>query len=82
MSSLAIGIGWNTNLVCGQMSLTKRLQDQLNGVTTGFQQIMSTVIQNASGAVASLPALIIQRAASRGDTCCQRSSGQYQPRFA
>src|SRR6185437_6824949 len=30
--------------------------------TTGFQQIMSTVIQNASAAVASLPALIIQRA--------------------
>ena len=62
MSSLAVGIGWNTNLICGQMSLTKTLQDQLNGVTTGFQQIMSTVIQNASAAVASLPALIIQRA--------------------
>jgi integrating conjugative element protein (TIGR03755 family) len=62
MSSLTVGIGWNTNLICGQMSLTKTLQDQLNGVTTGFQQIMSTVIQNASAAVASLPALIIQRA--------------------
>ena len=62
MSSLAVGIGWNTNLLCGQMSLTKTLQDQLNGVTTGFQQIMSTVIQNATAAVASLPALIIQRA--------------------
>ena len=61
MSSLAVGIGWNTNLLCGQMSLTKTLQDQLNGITTGFQQIMSTVIQNATAAVASLPALIIQR---------------------
>lgn len=62
MSSLAVGIGWNTNLICGQMSLTKTLQDQLNGVTAGFQQIMSSVIQNATAAVASLPALIIQRA--------------------
>jgi len=62
MSTLTVGIGWNTNLICGQMSLTKTLQDQLNGITTGFQQIMSTVIQNATAAVASLPALIIQRA--------------------
>src|SRR5215469_5951280 len=62
MSTLTVGLGWNTNLICGQMSLTKTLQDQLNRVTTGFQQIMSTVIQNATAAVASLPALIIQRA--------------------
>lgn len=62
MSSLAVGIGWNTNLTCGQMSLTTTLQDQLNGVTAGFEQIMSGVIQNATAAVASLPALIIQRA--------------------
>lgn len=61
-SSLAVGIGWNTNLTCGQMSLTTTLQNQLNGVTAGFEQIMGSVIQNATAAVASLPALIIQRA--------------------
>jgi hypothetical protein len=44
------------------MSITTTLQNQLNGITNGFQTIMSNVIQNATAAVASLPALIIQRA--------------------
>lgn len=62
MQSIGVGVGWNSNLICGNMSLTTTLHNQLNGVTNGFQSIMSTVIQNATGAVASLPALIIQRA--------------------
>jgi len=62
MQSLGVGAGWNSNLICGNMSLTSTLQNQLNGVTNGFQSIMSSVIQNATSAVASLPALIIQRA--------------------
>jgi len=62
MRSLGVGVGWNSNLICGDMSITTTLQNQLNGLTNGFQQIMSTVIQNATSAVASLPALIIQRA--------------------
>ncbi|WP_122339468.1 integrating conjugative element protein [Pseudomonas caricapapayae] len=60
--SLGVGVGWNSNLMCGNMSLTSTLQNQLNGATSGFQTIMSNVIQSATGAVASLPALIIQRA--------------------
>ncbi|MDX6877988.1 integrating conjugative element protein, partial [Klebsiella pneumoniae] len=36
--------------------------NQLNGVTAGFKNLMSEVIQNATGAVASLPAMAIQRA--------------------
>ncbi len=62
MQSLGVGLGWNSNLICGDMSLSTTLQNQLNGVTNGFQTIMSSVIQNATSAVASLPALIIQRA--------------------
>ncbi|WP_244253739.1 integrating conjugative element protein [Burkholderia multivorans] len=62
MQSLGVGLGWNSNLICGNMSLSTTLQNQLNGVTNGFQTIMSNVIQNATSAVASLPALIIQRA--------------------
>ncbi len=62
MQSLGVGIGWNSNLICGDMSITTTLQNQLNGITNGFQTIMSHVIQNATAAVASLPALIIQRA--------------------
>ncbi|QVX42029.1 integrating conjugative element protein (plasmid) [Ralstonia solanacearum] len=62
MQSIGVGLGWNSNLICGNMDLSTTLQNQLNGVTNGFQTIMSSVIQNATGAVASLPALIIQRA--------------------
>ena len=62
MRSIGVGVGWNSNLICGDMNLTTTLQNQLNGMTNGFQTIMSDVIQNATGAVASLPALIIQRA--------------------
>ena len=35
--------------------ITTTLQNQLNGITNGFQTIMSNVIQNATAAVASLP---------------------------
>jgi hypothetical protein len=62
MYSIGVGVGWNSNLICGDMSLETTLQNQLNGITNGFQRIMSQVIQNATSAVASLPALIIQRA--------------------
>ncbi|MBO9356044.1 integrating conjugative element protein [Bordetella petrii] len=62
MRSLGVGLGWNSNLICGDMSIQTTLRNQLNGITNGFQQIMSSVIQSATSAVASLPALIIQRA--------------------
>src|SRR5690606_30845943 len=62
MRSIGVGAGWNANLICGDMSITTTIQNQLNGITNGFQAIMSSVIQSATAAVASLPALIIQRA--------------------
>jgi integrating conjugative element protein (TIGR03755 family) len=62
MSSIGVGIGWNSNLICGDMSITTTIKNQLNGVTNGFQTLMSNVITNATSAVASLPAMMIQRA--------------------
>ena len=62
MNSIGVGIGWNANLICGDMSLKTTLSNQLNGITDGFQSIMGNIIQSATAAVASLPALIIQRA--------------------
>jgi len=62
MQSLTVGAGWSSNLICGDMSISTTLQNQLNGITNGFQNIMSNVLQNATSAVASLPALILQRA--------------------
>jgi len=61
-SGLGVGGSWRANMMCGSMSLTNTLQNQLNGATEGFQQIMGSVVQNATQAVMSLPALVIQRA--------------------
>ncbi|AZC39474.1 integrating conjugative element protein [Pseudomonas chlororaphis] len=61
MDSISVGGGWSNNLVCGNMNLSNTLENQLNGATAGFQNIMTSVVQNATGAVASLPALILQR---------------------
>lgn len=62
MHNLGIGAGWNTPLMCGNLDLSTTVQNQLNGTTKGFQSIMGSVIRNASRSVASLPAMIIQRA--------------------
>ncbi|MNZ41730.1 hypothetical protein D3C78_592860 [compost metagenome] len=61
-SGLGVGLSWQANLMCGNMSLETTLENQLNGLTNGFQQIMGSIVQNATQAVMSLPALIIQRA--------------------
>jgi integrating conjugative element protein (TIGR03755 family) len=61
MDSISVGGGWSNNLICGNMNLSNTLENQLNGATSGFQNIMTSVVQNATGAVASLPALILQR---------------------
>ncbi|WP_405046147.1 integrating conjugative element protein [Pseudomonas serbiensis] len=61
MDSIEIGGGWNSNLICGNMSLNNTLQNQLNGASQGFQTIMGSMLTNATAAVSSLPGLILQR---------------------
>lgn len=61
-NSRGIGISWNMNASCGNFDIGATVSNQLNGLTNGFQNLMGTVVQNAQGAVASLPAMIIQRA--------------------
>lgn len=55
------GVKWNINATCGNFDMGSTVSNQLNGVTDGFQELMSDVIDNATGAIASLPAMIIQR---------------------
>ncbi|MDP1238621.1 integrating conjugative element protein, partial [Klebsiella pneumoniae] len=38
------------------------VRNQLNGVSYGFLQLMGVVIESATSAVASLPAMVIKRA--------------------
>lgn len=61
--NLGLGINWNQGSACSGLNPQISVANQLNGVTNGFHNLMGTVIQNATGAVAALPAMIIQRAA-------------------
>lgn len=61
-NSIGLGLEWNGNLICGNMDMMTTVQNQLNGITNGFQQLMSEVVNSATGAVQSLPAMLIQRA--------------------
>ncbi|MDP8189060.1 integrating conjugative element protein [Pasteurella skyensis] len=58
----SIGLGWRSNLTCGNFDIKLSIKNQLNGITEGFKDLYSNVIESATGAVASLPAMIIQRA--------------------
>ncbi|PHM23583.1 integrating conjugative element protein [Xenorhabdus budapestensis] len=55
-------LSWSSDLMCGNFDLKTTIGNQLNGITAGFKNLMSDVIQGATGAVASLPAMVIQRA--------------------
>ena len=60
---IGLGLNWNTGSACSGLNPQATVENQLNGATSGFQNMMGQVLQNAQGAVASLPAMIIQRAA-------------------
>lgn len=62
MQKLGMDLGWSSDLMCGNFDLKTTVGNQLNGVTEGFKNLMGDVIQGATGAVASLPAMVIQRA--------------------
>jgi integrating conjugative element protein (TIGR03755 family) len=62
MPHLGVNLGWSSDLMCGNFDLKTTVGNQLNGVTDGFKNLMGEVVRGATGAVASLPAMIIQRA--------------------
>ncbi|HEI8505939.1 TPA: integrating conjugative element protein [Serratia marcescens] len=62
MQRLGMKLGWSSDLMCGNFDLKSTVGNQLNGVTSGFKNLMGEVVQGASGAVASLPSMAIQRA--------------------
>ncbi|EIF42867.1 hypothetical protein DOK_11821 [gamma proteobacterium BDW918] len=57
-----MGVAWDLNAECGKFDPQVTISNQLNGITEGFNNMMDNIISAASGAVASLPALAIQRA--------------------
>ncbi|EGT3611597.1 integrating conjugative element protein [Morganella morganii] len=62
LQRMGMSLGWNSDLMCGNFDIKTTVGNQLNGVTNGFKNLMGDVIQGATGAVASLPAMAIQRA--------------------
>ncbi|MFS6933745.1 integrating conjugative element protein [Klebsiella oxytoca] len=61
MEKIGLGISWNNDLMCGNFDLSTTVKNQLNGATEGFKDMMGNVINGATGAVMSYPAMIIQR---------------------
>ncbi len=61
IKSTKLGLGWDANLQCGQLDPKLTVENQLNGVTDGFQDMMGSVLQSATSAVASLPGYLIQK---------------------
>ncbi|ECO0902437.1 integrating conjugative element protein, partial [Salmonella enterica subsp. enterica serovar Newport] len=62
MQLLGLKAGINSDLMCGNFDIKTTIGNQLNGLTSGFKDLMGNVIQGATGAVASMPAMVIQRA--------------------
>ncbi|EPV1733170.1 integrating conjugative element protein, partial [Escherichia coli] len=59
MQKLGLDLGWSSDLMCGNFDLKTTVGNQLNGITDGFKNLMGDVIQGATGAVSSLPAMVI-----------------------
>jgi len=60
-SFASLGVGWNMSSSCSGFDIGATVSNQLNGLTTGFQDMMGSIINSATGAVAALPGMIIQR---------------------
>lgn len=59
--SIGADIAWNTDLICGDFDINLSVDEQLQGVKGAFSNLMGSVINAATGAVASLPGLVIQK---------------------
>ena len=54
-------VAWNTDLMCGNFDINLSVSEQLRGIKGAFSELMGNVINSATGAVASLPALVLQK---------------------
>lgn len=58
---LGPNISWSTDLICGDFDMSLSVENQLKGVEGAFSDLMGSVISAATGAVASLPGLALQK---------------------
>ena len=72
---IGAGTGWNVDLMCGDFDMALSVEQQLKGIKGAFSDLMSGVISAATGAVASLPGLVLQKLNPKnqkygGGYCC------------
>lgn len=61
-NAVELGVGWKSNLMCGNFDIKTTIKNDLNGLKDGFKDLLGNVIDSAKGAVASMPAMVLQRA--------------------
>lgn len=59
--SIGADVAWSTDLICGDFDINLSVDQQLQGVKGAFSNLMGSVISAATGVVASLPGLVIQK---------------------
>ncbi len=62
INAVELGVGWKANLMCGNFDIKTTIKNDLNGLKDGFKDLMTNIIDSARGALASMPAMILQRA--------------------
>ncbi|EJJ5193617.1 integrating conjugative element protein, partial [Salmonella enterica] len=62
MKRIGLDAGLSSDLMCGNFDIKTTVGNQLNGITNGFKDLMGDVMTGATGAVSSMPAMILQRA--------------------
>ena len=45
-------VSWNADLTCGNFDISASIANQLNGVTGAFQNVMTNIVQTATGVIA------------------------------
>lgn len=62
VTPLEMGAAWDLGNECGEFDPSISIGNQLNGITDGFKDMMGSIMAAATSAIASLPALALQRA--------------------
>lgn len=61
-TALSASANWGVNMSCGKFDPVLGVSNVLNGIKTGTDALMNNMLSAATSAIASLPALILQRA--------------------
>ncbi|MDG6897892.1 hypothetical protein A6A19_07880 [Actinobacillus delphinicola] len=59
---LNVGVAWNSDLMCGNLDFNKSIINDLQGqAKNSIMSLYNNIVSSAKGAIASMPALMLQR---------------------